>query len=281
VPAPLDWGPFQVTAQSANAASFVREMQLVNYHGTRLNLRVDRHVRLLDANAIAQALGRGVPDGVAAVAFESDNRVTNVGASAWRKDTGLVSIWILGMFPPGPRATVVIPVQPNAEGPLVRDDYFGSIPPDRLRTAPAHVYFRADGEQRGKIGIPPARAKRAIGSYDPDAGVLTLVQYTLPEDPSEYVSSTWEVQQNPYSGDVVNSYNDGPVGPGEKPLGPFFELETSSPALALAPSASAAHVHRTFHFSGASQGLDQLAHDVLGVTLAQIEGALPHTAPSR
>jgi hypothetical protein len=275
VPEPLDWGPFRVSSRSAREVSFSRDMQLVNYHGTALSLRVDRSVRLLDSAAIEGALGRALPAGVATVAYESDNRVTNTGASPWRKETGLVSIWILGMFPPGPRATVVVPVKPDAEGPIVRDDYFGHVPAERLRSTESHVFLRADGAQRGKIGVSFGRAMPVAGSYDPDARVLTLVQYTLPQPPAEYVSSTWELQQNPYAGDVINSYNDGPVAPGAKPLGPFYEIESSSPALALAPGAAATHLHRTFHFTGAREELAQLAAALLGVGLEEIENALP------
>ena len=69
----------------------------------------------------------------------------------------------------------------------------------------------------------------------------------------------WEIQKQPYRGDVVNSYNDGPPAPGAKPLGPFYELETSSPAAALGPGGSLTHVHRTFHFQGERAVLDALA----------------------
>jgi hypothetical protein len=275
VPAELDWGAFTVTAQSEREVSFVRDMQLVNYHGTSLTLRVERSVRLLDTDTITRALAHETPAGVSGVAFESNNRVTNTGAAAWRKETGLVSIWILGMFPPGLHATVVIPFRVDAKGLIVRDDYFGRIPNERLRVTDTHVFFRADGQQRGKLGISFARAKNVAGSYDPKTHTLTIVQFTLPEGAAEYVSSTWEMQKEPYAGDVVNSYNDGPNSPGAAPLGPFYELETSSPALALDPGASAAHVHRTFHFTGDRAGLDALCVSVLGVTIAQIEQALP------
>ena len=59
--------------------------------------------------------------------------------------------------------------------------------------------------------------------------MLTLVQYDQPEGATDYVNSMWEIQKEPFAGDVVNSYNDGPPAPGAKPLGPFYELETSSP----------------------------------------------------
>ena len=111
------------------------------------------------------------------------------------------------------------------------------------------------------------------GSYDPDARTLTLVRYTLPRGPAQYVSSTWRLQKDPYAGDVVNSYNDGPVAPGAEPLGPFYELESSSPALALRPHAAYTHVQRTLHFTGERAGLQRLALATLGVSLDAIEGA--------
>ena len=76
-------------------------MTLTNYAGTRFSVSVDRTIRLLDrcrrgmlARCRRRALAR-------LVAYESDNRITNTGPAAWRKDTGLVSIWILGMYQPG------------------------------------------------------------------------------------------------------------------------------------------------------------------------------------
>jgi hypothetical protein len=108
--------------------------------------------------------------------------------------------------------------------------------------------------------------------------VLTVVTYTLPEGVTDYVNSLWEIQKEPFRGDVVNSYNDGPPALGAKPLGPFYELETSSPAAALPPGKSLLHVHRTFHFRGERTALDALAHKVFGVGLATIESAL---APPR
>jgi hypothetical protein len=88
----------------------------------------------------------------------------------------------------------------------------------------------------------------------------------------------WEIQEDPFAGDVVNSYNDGPPAPGAKPMGPFYELETSSPAAALAPGASLTHVHRTFHLEGEAADLDAVARRVLGVPLEGIRTALPSPA---
>ena len=72
---------------------------------------------------------------------------------------------------------------------------------------------------------------------------------------------------------IVNGYNDGPPSPGAKQLGRFFELESSSPALALTPDASATHTHQTIHLQGDEAKLDPLARAALGVSLAQIKKA--------
>jgi hypothetical protein len=210
------------------------------------------------------------------VAFESENRLTNVGEDPWEKETGLPSIWILGMFPPSPGVTVVIPVAPGSEedlGPVVNDAYFGKVPADRLIIKSDRLFFRGDGLHRSKIGIPPRRARPVCGSYDPERGVLTLIHLTLLEGAQDYVNSMWEIQDEPYAGDVVNSYNDGPPEPGAKPLGPFYELESSSPALALEAGESHVHVHATVHFQGGPEALDPIARAVLGVGIAEIEAA--------
>ncbi len=280
VPEPLDWGAWPVVAQSARELSFQQSMTLTNYAGTRFALRVDRTVRLLERDAIARALGRELGPSVRAVGFESDNCITNTGQLAWRKSTGLVSIWILGMFRPAPRATVVIPYVAGPErelGPIVEDAYFGAIPPERLRVADGVLYFRADGAARGKIGVPRPRARALAGSYEPAGRVLTLVQYSLPDADGarDYVRSLWTEQPEPYAGDVVNSYNDGPLAEDAPPLGPFYELESSSPAVELAPGASVRHLHRTIHLEAPEAELDEVARATLGVSLEAIVTSLP------
>jgi hypothetical protein len=80
----------------------------------------------------------------------------------------------------------------------------------------------------------------------------------------------WEIQKEPYGGDVVNSYNDGPTEPGKASLGGFYEIESSSPAAPLAPGGKLTHVHQTFHFTGPREALDPITKKVLGVSLADL-----------
>lgn len=276
VPDAFDWGAWDVASRSATDVRFHKRMSLTNYSNTRFDVDVNRTVRLLNGNDIAAHLGAAPAASVRVVAFESENQVTNAGSNAWETQSGLVSIWILGQLNPSAETTIALPIVPGPEsalGPPVNDAYFGKVPPDRLIVKDSIVYFRGDGQYRSKIGLSPARALSLAGSYDAANHVLTLVQYTRPAAAHYYVNSMWQIQREPYKGDVINSYNDGPVAPGKPGLGPFYELETSSPALALQPGQTYTHVQRTFHLIGSEADLDPIARATLRVGIADLSTA--------
>jgi hypothetical protein len=275
-PAVFDTLPFHLVSQADDSAVFSARFALTNYSGTTFDVGVKRTVQILDAAAAWKALGLPEMDGISLVAYETDNEITNAGKNEWRKETGLLSIWILGMYNPSPSTTIVVPIKPGPSSDLgvkVTSNYFGDVPSDRLVVDDNVVFLAADGKYRSKIGINPKRSRSLLGSYDGDNKVLTLVQFDQPAGVTDYVNSLWKLQDNPYGGDAANAYNDGPATPGAKPMGPFCELETSSPAAALAPGASLTHVRRTMHMSGPRAALDGVARAVLGVPLAEIEGA--------
>lgn len=272
----VDTEPFDVVSKSASVMTLKKEFQLENYSGTFLNVRVDRDVRVLESEEAVKHLGVKVDKAVRLVAYESKNKITNTGAHPWTRESGMLSIWILGMFNPSPATTIVIPYVPGDEktlGPIVNDAYFGKVPADRLKVGKTAIFFSGDGRYRSKIGLSPDRSKPVMGSYDAQNGVLTVVQYTKPDGAKDYVNSMWEIQKEPFKGDVANSYNDGPPKPGAKPLGPFYELESSSPAAALKSGESLVHVHRTIHLVGPEAALDAVAQGVLGVSLQEIKAA--------
>lgn len=276
-PPPINEGAFDLVARDERQVILKKDMNLVNYADFEFKIKVDRTIRLLP-DAELEALGVPLGGKLSWVAFQSDNRITNAGEQPWKKETGLVSIWILGMFNPSPDTTIVIPFKTGPEeelGPVVNDAYFGKVPADRLKIADGVIYFKGDGQYRSKIGISPLRVLPFCGSYDAANRVLTIVHLTLPDNPAEhsYVNSMWEIQKDPYAGDVVNSYNDGPAAPGAKPFGPFYELETSSPGAILNPGESLRHVHTTLHLQGEEKDLDPIARKILGVSLDEIKKA--------
>ena len=272
----IDLDAFDVASQSPHAATFTKSATITNYMGTVFNLRINREIRLLDASQAFQLLGTEPDTNLISVAYQSVNQLENTGQLPWLKETGLLSIWLLGMFNPSPGLTMVLPYRKGpvqSLGPVVNDDYFGKVPAGRLVIGDSVIYFKGDGEYRSKIGLSPERAKEVMGSYDPSTGTLTIVKYSQGEPGDAYVNSKWEIQKEPYRGDVVNAYNDGPPAPGVKPMGPFYELESSSPARALKPGESIVHTQTTFHFQGDDQALDQLSTRILGVSTSDIRSA--------
>jgi hypothetical protein len=276
VPKAIDTQSWEVASKAATSATFHRAFQLTNYSGTKFDVDATREIRMLPPDQAWKRLGVAANPAVKMVAFESDNRVTNTGQAAWKKDSGLLSIWILCSFTPSPTTTIVVPIKPGPESELgkkVVDDYFGKVPAERLIQKDKVVFFSADGKCRSKIGFGPKRTTGILGSYDAQNKVLTLAQFTVPEGATEYVNSAWKIQDNPFAGDAANSYNDGPAAPGKKPMGPFYEIESSSPALALEPGKTAEHVHRTIHLQGEEKDLDPIARATLGVGLDEIKKA--------
>ncbi len=269
----LDTEPFEVVAKTASSVSLRNSFPLINYSGTKFQVRMDREVRLLPFEKVWSDLRIGAMSGVQVVGYESENKLTNLAAESWREETGLLSLWVLGQFQSTPQTTIVLPIRAGSESELgipVTSDYFGAIPEDRIAIGETAILFKADSNYRGKLGLSLQRAKGILGSYDGQNRVLTIVQYSQPSRFAKYVNSAWKIQEQPYSGDVANCYNDGPPEPGKPQLGHFYELESSSPAKALDSGEAVEHTHRTMHFVGPEEQLDALCQHALGVRLEQI-----------
>ena len=268
-PPALNQGAWKVVGQpSPTAVRMATHIKLQNASATPFNLDVTRDVRLLGTEDFRQLFGASAAAAVARpdvkmVAYESTNQVTNLGP-ALAKDTGLISIWILGMMNAGPETVILVPYKSGATadlGPVVKSDYFGVVPPDRLKVTPSAVLFRADAKFRAKIGTSQHRARNVLGSIDFRSGVLTLVHFTMPDEPAkhDYLNNVWQLPQaQPYRGDVANAYNDGPNDLGSQ-LGAFYEIESVSPALVLKTGESLVHRHRTIHIQADAETLAKLA----------------------
>lgn len=275
-PAVIDTEAFEIVEQTESTAKFQHACQLQNFSGTHFAFDIERTVTVLADNAASELLTEFATEDLCLVGYETDNRITNTGSAAWTTETGLLSIWMLGMYKPSPATTVVIPFVEGSEeelGPRVNDDYFGKVPPEHLRVTESTLFFRGDGTRRGKIGISPQRTKGIAGSYDAQGRVLTILTYNQQPAPNGYVNSAWELQEEPFAGDVINAYNDGSPEPGAPPLGPFYELESSSPAAALGPGETMQHLQQTWHLHGSESDLDPIAKKLLGAGIDEIKAA--------
>lgn len=270
VPKAIDTEPFTLVSASKTEANFQRGISLNNYAGFEFNLRITRSIRLLSKTEIPLLLGVPIPENLRIVGFESNNSITNTGNTPWTKETGLLSIWILSMFNAGDKTTIAVPYKQGNEadlGKIVTDDYFGKVPGNRLKIENGLIFLNADANYRSKIGISPKRALPILASFDGVNEVLTIAQFSLPEYPADFVNSLWEMQENPFDGDVVNAYNDGLID--GKQMGKFYELESSSPAATLNVGESVHHWHRTIHLKGSIKDLDEVTQTLLGIHLSE------------
>ncbi len=270
VPALIDTVTYDVTHADKSQAEFSKTATITNYAGNNFTVTINRKIRMLNKNEVEQKLKTDIPAGIKFVAFESDNEVKNSGDNDWKKEKGLLSIWLLGMMNPTEETKVVIPFHPRKDArSYITDNYFGAIPADRLQVRDSILYFRCDGKSRGKIGISPVIAKPIAASYDFKRNILTVI---IPEVDKNglYVNSKWEIQKQPYKGDVINSYNDGPLQDGSQ-LGPFYEVESSSAAKELKHGETESYKQTTCHFEGDYKSLGALARQLLGVDLDEVK----------
>lgn len=270
VPKEIDTEPFELVDHSTSTANFKKVIHLKNYSGSTFDVGINRNIHLLNRSGVQAYLG-DIDTSIRVVGFSSENTITNLSNNPWGEQYGMLSIWILSMLNADDQTTIAIPYKQGDSsemGKIVTDDYFGKVPADRLKVGNRLILMKADANHRSKVGISPKRAKPYLGSYDEKNNVLTIAFFTLPEGNEKYVNSLWKIQDNPFSGDAVNAYNDGPVN--GKQMGKFYEIESSSPAADLGPGESLTHKHTTIHLKGEKASLEKISNNIFGVSLQEM-----------
>jgi hypothetical protein len=268
-PAAFDTEAWRVVKRDSGSVGLQKDMLLVNYAGTPLSFSVTRDIGIL-SKATVDSMLKSMDTSLKVVGYWTYNTLTNTGAREWTAETGMPCIWMLDMFNPSPATVIVIPHKEETEGAKVATtDYFGEIPSDRVRISKNALFFKADGKSRGKLGIHPAYAMPMAGSYDARNKVLTVTTFDV-ETQGRYLNQEWKTTKPPFSGDAVNAYNDGPLADGSQ-MGPFYELESVSPAAMLKPGASLSHHHMVLHFTGDEAALDKASRRWLNVPLDEIK----------
>ena len=269
IPAAFDTESWELVSTSDTMASLKKDMKLANYSGTELKLTINRKIRVLDRSTIKQWLNISYGSEIKAVGYFTENSVTNTGKFQWSDSTGMPCIWMLDMFPPSSNTTVIVPYKKDSSNKPANTGYFGEIPTSRIKYVDSTLFFKADGKMRGKLGIRPVSAKNIAGSYDAEKKTLTIALFDV-NQAAPYLNMEWDTKKPPFTGDAVNAYNDGPLEDGRQ-LGPFYELESVSPAAFLAPGQSVTHRHSVFHFTGDEETIDAICRQTLGVSLQQVK----------
>jgi hypothetical protein len=272
-PAAFDTEAWSVISSDSVSVNMSKDMNLTNYQGTELAITIKRKIKILERQDIIGKMDIVINDSVKTVGYESENTLINKGKQEWTAETGMPCIWILDMFNPSDQTTIIVPFMGDSTTKPATTDYFGEIPSNRIKYTDSVLLFKADGKSRGKLGIHPSRAKNIAGSYDDEKKVLTIILFDI-DNHGKYLNQEWNTVKPPFSGDAVNAYNDGPLASGGQ-LGPFYELESVSPAAFLRPEDSLVHHHSVFHFTGPEKELNAIAERKLGVSLEKIKNVLP------
>jgi hypothetical protein len=264
VPLAMDGGPRTVAAKDATSITFRDRLQMTNVKKVKFDLSIERKVEALARSEIEKLLGAPLGEKIQFVAVRTSNTVKNESATPL-PDDALIAPWILGQMKPSAQNEVLLPFKGGVD--VIKKDYFGVVPADRLSVALVAgsdggvARFKADAQLRSKIGVSQAGALGWLGAWDKTRGVLTLVNHTVPASGAIVPDCNW-VDPNPKakSGDVATSYNHG-----QDPR--FFELESIGSAMPTKPGGSVTHVHTTIHLSGDPAALAKLAKALLRADL--------------
>jgi len=271
-PKPTDTEPWNVVSSSRKSITMEKEMEVMNYMGNTLRLKIGRSVKLFEKGAIQSMLGITPGNNVKSVGYATENSITNLNDFRWTQETGTVCIWMLDMFNTAPKSLSIIPFNEGSEkdlGTIATTDYFGEIPKNRFKVKNGLAFLKTDGNNRNKIGMNATRTKAIAGNYDPDAGRLTISTFDV--DPGAvYLNQEWNPTKDPLLGDALNAYNDGPLEDGSI-MGPFLELESCSPAAFIAPGETLSHNHNVFHFVGEEEGLTVITEKLLGISIKELK----------
>lgn len=273
-PGAFDTESWSLIQKSDDEVRLQKEMELTNYKGTQLKLSIDRNVKLLGRQQIYRQTKVDLDGSVKVVGYQTMNILTNKGTREWTEATGVPCMWLLDMFKPSPETVIVIPFKKAAGQPFEKvatTDYFGQILPDRIKHTDEVLYFKADGKSRGKLGVVAGKAKPLAGSYDAKNKILTLIMFDVASN-ARYLNQEWNTTRPSFAGDAVNAYNDGPLKNGTQ-MGPFYEIESVSPAAFLKPGQSVSHKHSVFHFTGSEDALNKIALKLFGINIHDIEKA--------
>lgn len=266
-PKDLDTLQFEVLEKTENTITLGSKMHIKNLKHTIFDIDVLRRITLFSTAQIMSNLDVPVSESVDAVGFGAITSMTNIGDD-WTKEKGVISLWELGCMQPTAQTTVVIPLKSNDAKPTI---YFTELDDTRIKVENNVLYYKADAEYLNKIGTLPEITLPVFGSYSPELNLLTIVRYSFSGE-QDYVNA-YPDNVDPFRGDVINIFNDGTWGE-IGPFGPFYELETSSPAKALKNGERLSHFHETYHFEGSKEALNSIALKVLNASIDEIEKAL-------
>ncbi len=268
---------WKLVAKTRTQAKFEKEAEVQNSKGNKLKIKAEREISVLNRADVSTVLGIDIPEAVNMVAFQSLNKLTNIGTANWTPDYGMLNISVQSCFNANKNVRVFIPYRAGETsklGEIVRDNYFesGYSEGGKLVLTPEYISFNADGKTMSGIGVSPLRSEGIALSYDASNKILTVILYIKPSGKRGYLPNSWRRSAMQFGGDAISVYNNGPLARTSASAEKYYEMSTYSPALNLNKGQSQFHLQRTFHFHGSEYDLGLIAYKLAGISIGQLRG---------
>jgi len=218
-PTEFDKAEFEMSKERDSIEQLILpEIQMVNMNGNPFNIKVAVNHSIQSSELIKD---------VANIAYFHSIEFVNLGHQ-WNKDYGFAVPWILNMLKADPKAWIVAPVEKGTLDRVI--DYHMSgenndqpVSSDRFIQRGNYCLLKADGQSRGKLGLPPEITKGYIAAINLTEGTLFLMRVPYSQSKrTKYLDNTWWTKEL-YGGCPIDFYNDS----GE--MGNFYEVEAVAP----------------------------------------------------
>lgn len=278
VPEIASAAPWKMVSRSHTQARFECSGELSNALGAKFKVKAEREISLLSRGEASKILGIEIPQTLKMAAFQSMNKLTNIGGEAWSEKHGMLNMGVKSCFNANNTVNTFIPYRPGDAsklGDVVRDNVFDSgegiaLSGERVEVGEQFIRFKCDGRHISGIGVSARRSEGIALSYDDKNSLLTIILYIKPSGNRAYFPVSWRNSQAGFDGDAISVFNNGPVAKNIYWADLFYEISTNSPALNLAAGKSQFHLQRTFHFHGSEYDLDLIAYKLAGISLKQM-----------
>ncbi|MBR4598087.1 MAG: hypothetical protein IKO42_06815, partial [Opitutales bacterium] len=238
IPPEISSQPWKMKSANRLQAVFEKEISITNARGEKFDMRASREISFISKENAQNILKVEIPESVKMVAFQSANKITNIGAAAWGEKTGYLNLAVVSTFHANKTTFAFIPFNqgdPKNLGTIITDLYNESPIGERLSVAQDFVRMRLDGSKLGEIFMNPKRSRGVMGFYDSERNLLTIITYVPPSAPKKYLVPYWRRTNDLLGGDALSLFNNGPANHDTFYADKLFKATTYSPALALEP----------------------------------------------
>ena len=98
IPEAISSEPWTLVGRNKNQAKLEKVADIENITGTKFKVRLEREISVLTRQNVGEILGIEIPDSLEIVAFQSFNKITNLGSEKWNDKTGMLNLSVQSCF---------------------------------------------------------------------------------------------------------------------------------------------------------------------------------------